>query len=105
MTTVGVEVQRHDGMVRLAVAGEIDLGNAADVQAQLTSEIGNDATDVELDLRDVVYLDSAGLRVLFALASRLRLAQTAFRVVAPAGTPARFAIEVSGMASLCGLAE
>ena len=79
MTQAVVDVsEAAGGRVRVTVAGELDLGNAADVQTALSSAVSNDTVDVELDLTDVTYLDSAGLRVLFAVTSRLQLSQTAF---------------------------
>lgn len=93
-----------DGTTVLAtVAGEIDLSNAQDIEAWLVSEITNHTTAVALDLTDVTYLDSAGLRIVVSLTTRLRRSQTDFRIVAPPRSAARFAVEISGLATLCPL--
>jgi anti-sigma B factor antagonist len=66
--------RRPDGAVVLAAAGEIDMSNAATFSAALTGA-REEATDGPLvvDLTRVVYLDSAGLAVLFPHVEHLRL--------------------------------
>ncbi|GAB7044448.1 MULTISPECIES: STAS domain-containing protein [Catenuloplanes] len=59
-------IERPDGALVLAVAGEIDMSNAASFATALTAartEAGTDSFVV--DLTAVEYLDSAGLAVLF----------------------------------------
>jgi len=65
--------------------------------------VANATSEVVVDLGDVGYLDSAGLRVLAGLASRLRQHQITLRVAAPDGTPARRVIELTGLAPVVGL--
>jgi stage II sporulation protein AA (anti-sigma F factor antagonist) len=98
-----LDIDVDGGRVRVVVTGEIDLFNAADIEARLLAEITNETTAVELDVTDVRYIDSAGLRVIFSLTTLLRRSQTDLRIVALPRTPARFAIEVSGMATICPL--
>jgi anti-anti-sigma factor len=95
-----VDVSTSGDRVHFAISGDVDLANAADVEAQLTKAIRNRATGVTLDLSDVTYLDSAGLQVVFALTVSLRRLQIDIRVVAPEGSAARHAIEMAGMASI-----
>jgi anti-anti-sigma factor len=95
-----VDVRTSGDRVHFALSGDIDLANAADVEAELTAAIRNRATSVTLDLGDVTYLDSAGLQVVFALTVALRRLQIDVRVIAPEGSPARHAIEMAGMASI-----
>jgi anti-anti-sigma factor len=85
------------GSVRIAVGGEIDLANAAAVERQIVDAITNQHTEVTLDLHDLTYIDSAGLRVLFTLGTRLETLQIAFELIVPAESPIRKMIEVSGI--------
>jgi anti-anti-sigma factor len=101
--TADVDVTVDDGSVRIAVGGEVDLANAATVEAQIMAAITNQVTSVSVDLRELDYMDSAGMRILFSLASRLAGLQIALEVVAPVGSPARRLVEVSGLASLVAL--
>lgn len=100
MNDARVDVRTSGDRVHFTVSGDVDLANAADVEAQLTAAIRNRTTGVTLDLGGVTYLDSAGLQVVFALTVTLRRLQIDLRLVAPDGSPARHAIEMAGMASL-----
>jgi anti-anti-sigma factor len=103
MTAAGVDVTVDDERVRIGVAGDVDLANAAAVEEQIVAAITNQVTSVSIDLSEVDYIDSAGLRIFFALAPRLAGLQIALELVAPGGSPARRLIEVSGLASLVAL--
>jgi stage II sporulation protein AA (anti-sigma F factor antagonist) len=103
MTSARVEVVTDDQRVRIAAAGEIDLDNAAGVEEQMVAAITNQVTSVSVDLGEVDYIDSVGLRIFFSLASRLAGLQIAFDLVSPVGSPSRRAVEVSGLASLVEL--
>jgi anti-anti-sigma factor len=100
MTEATVDVRTDDRRVHIALAGDVDLANADDIQAQISAVIPNRVAAVELDLSEVTYLDSAGLQVVFVLASRLQRLQIALRLVAPPTSPARHALELSGMAGI-----
>jgi|SoiMetStandDraft_5_1073268.scaffolds.fasta_scaffold66114_1 anti-anti-sigma factor len=100
MNEAHVGVRTIGDQVNFTLSGDIDLANAADVEAQLTAAIRNRATAVTLDLGEVTYLDSAGLQVVFALTVTLRRLQIGMRVIAPEDSPARHAIEMAGMASM-----
>ena len=90
----------HDGddAVRIALAGEIDMDNARQVEQQILGAISNQLTTVTLDLAGIEYIDSAGLRVLFTLADRLSTLQIALRLVVPERSTVRRVIDLSGMA-------
>ncbi|MEV5432361.1 STAS domain-containing protein [Streptomyces sp. NPDC052701] len=64
--------RRPDGRPLLAVAGEIDQGNAGSLAEALDRTSG----PVVVDLTAVEYLDSAGLSVLFTHSDRLELIAT-----------------------------
>ena len=83
MTAARVDITLDDGLVRIAVAGEIDLANAAAVEEQIVAAITNQVTRVSVELGEVDYLDSAGLRIFFSLAPRLSTLQIALELAAP----------------------
>ncbi|WP_182873140.1 STAS domain-containing protein [Microbispora sp. H10670] len=64
--------RRPDGTPVLTVSGEIDMSNAAELDAAL-SGASVDGHALLVDLSEVEYLDSAGLTVLFAHAPRIEL--------------------------------
>src|SRR5215213_1811719 len=98
--TADVEVQVDGTTTTLTVRGEVDLDNHEQVGEDLTVAISNQATTVCIDLRDVSFIDSAGLRTLFALANRLDRLQIELELVAAPGAPARRVIDLSGLSAL-----
>ena len=52
-------------VICLSVAGEIDLANAPEFSAQLKVAMESDGRGVILDLRELWYIDSSGIKVLF----------------------------------------
>ena len=92
---------RADGdTVLIVLAEEIDLSNADSVERQIVDAISNQAMRVAIDLTDIGYIDSIGMRVLFALTTRLETAQIGLKLVSPIGSPARRVIEISGLDSI-----
>jgi anti-anti-sigma factor len=66
-----------------AVRGEIDASNVESVLEQLVASAPNDSPGLVLDLAETVYLDSAGVRILFELARRMRTRRQELRVAVP----------------------
>ncbi|MEA4898239.1 STAS domain-containing protein [Bacillota bacterium Meth-B3] len=62
----------------LSIAGRIDAATAPQLEAELNSLDG--VTSLTLDLKDLAYISSAGLRVLLAAQKRM-MKQGAMRVV------------------------
>jgi anti-anti-sigma factor len=52
-----------DGTLLVAVAGELDLATAHELQAQV-DQLATEAKELVLDLRGVAFIDSTGLRAL-----------------------------------------
>jgi anti-anti-sigma factor len=101
MTTAAVHTdETQPGRLLIRLDGEIDLANAATVEMQLREVITNRTRSVSIDLSELDYLDSAGLRILFALVDRLELLQIALDVTVSAGSPARRAVELSGLGAV-----
>lgn len=105
MTSARVEARpgSQARTVDIVVTGEIDLSNVDQVREELYRAIANDLVLVRLDLTGVSYLDSSGLRILFALADRLQLLQTDLTVTAEHGTAARRIVELAGFDTVAPL--
>jgi anti-anti-sigma factor len=72
MTLANLDVASRDGILIVAVAGEIDLSNADEIRDQVVAKIGTAHDRVALDLTGTTYLDSTGVRLLFDLATRMQ---------------------------------
>jgi anti-anti-sigma factor len=80
--------------------GEIDLSNAEALGAAAEGAVSNRARGLVLDLSEVTFLDSTGLRLIFRLARRLRDRQQALRLVVPDGARIARLLRLSGVASV-----
>lgn len=97
MTDATITLETHDNDIRIGLAGEVDMANADRIQEQMASAITNDTTSVIVDVAELRYIDSTGLRVLASFAARLRSIDIAFTLVAPATSPAGRVIELTGL--------
>jgi len=72
VTGAGIEIRPgEDGVVRVALSGELDLAAAPEVERKLR-EHERDGAVLLLDLRGVKFMDSTGLRVILSADSRAR---------------------------------
>lgn len=83
--------------VAISISGEIDLSNAEQVEEEITSAIPNHCTSASVDLTDVTYIDSVGMRLFFNLVAQLRTAQIELKMIAPLNSPARRIVDISGL--------
>ena len=65
---VGIS-RRPDGGVSFALSGDLDLSTLDQLQAALDDSLDGKPELVVLDLRELTFLDSSGLRVMLALHS------------------------------------
>ena len=72
MSRLTYESHEDDGMVRLALDGEFDLSNAAQVEDVLKEIERERPPLVVLDLRELTFMDSTGLRVMVSADARAR---------------------------------
>jgi anti-anti-sigma factor len=86
---------------RLTLRGELDLGTAG----QLESALAEAQEPVLLDLRELTFMDSTGVRVLLEAAERAAGDGWELRILAPADGDARVTIEETGIAALLPLVE
>ncbi len=76
----------HGTYVVVGVTGEVDVFNAARVMALVEAAVPSEAHGAVLDLSGVGFLDSTGIRKLFALVKRLRERRQRVDVVTPEGS-------------------
>lgn len=103
MTDAKVEVSAENRSVRISLSGEIDLANAAAVEDEIREAVSNQPVIVSVDLTDLNYMDSAGVRILFTLASRLQALRITLELIVPPGSSTRRLIELSGFESLAAV--
>ena len=84
MTGLAEVVTRREGFVPVVeVRGELDASNVELVFDRLVGGVPSEAPGLALDLSHTTYLDSAGVRILFELARRLRTRRQELRIAVP----------------------
>jgi anti-anti-sigma factor len=61
-----IDVERTDGTVLIALAGELDIGSAGELDDVLLEAERSGARTIRLDLRKLEFLDSTGLRAILS---------------------------------------
>ena len=87
MSAAALRSEERAGHVVVRVTGEIDLANAESIGADVRRAVENRTFALALDLCEVTYLDSAGVRLLFDLASELRARRQELLVVVRPESP------------------
>jgi anti-anti-sigma factor len=72
----------RDGRVVLALRGELDLATAPELEQTITERLAADK-HVVVDLRELEFMDSSGLRILVAAHARAAGGAARFAVVRP----------------------
>jgi anti-anti-sigma factor len=98
-----VTIAADDGVVVASLSGEIDLSNAAEITDALLGGVPNEALGLVIDLSEVSYLDSAGVRMLAELDHRLGWRAQVLRVVAPDASRSRRVLEIAGLERVLSL--
>jgi len=80
---VRVDVRRDGPVPVCDVQGEMDASNVDTVLERVTEAVEPEAPGLVLDLARTSYIDSAGVRILFELARRLRTRRQELRISVP----------------------
>ncbi len=88
--------EQRAGRVTIHLRGEIDLSNADDLQTRIERLVGN-CPVVVVDLTEIHYIDSQGLRLLSRLATRLAADDATLALVAPPESVARDVLDITRM--------
>jgi anti-anti-sigma factor len=98
---VDIEPQDHSLVARLR--GEIDASNAASLEVDIITAIPNTAAGLVLDLSQVEYMDSSGIRMLFLVHGQLEQRGQHVRAVVPDTTPIKRILDTLGVAAVIPL--
>lgn len=83
------------GTTTVVPRGELDLATAPELEGWL-EDLRRECADVVLDLSEVTFMDSSGLRVLLQARHEARRTQTGLRIANPT-RPVLRAIEAAGL--------
>ncbi len=94
-----ITTDRHAQALTLSISGRIDSNNAEDFQQALLGEIDKGEQRLVLDLRELDYVSSAGLRVFLMAAKRLMPTDGGMALFGLQGN-VREVFEISGFTSI-----
>ena len=94
-----VTVEASGAALVVRPQGRLDSASSPEFEKQLLTCVDGGATAVVLDLGGLVYISSAGLRVLLVVARRLRGVNGRLLICA-IGPPLRDAFEISGLMTI-----
>ena len=83
------------GTTRVVPRGELDIATAPELEGWL-DDLRRECADVTIDLGELAFVDSTGLRVLLRAAAEARRAKVGLRFTRPS-RPLRRALEAAGM--------
>ena len=100
----GLSAQEEPERLTARLQGELDLLTAPKVAAQLNGLIRSSRSDVYLDLREVQFIDSAGLQLLLLTRRRLLGESRNLTVICREG-PVRRVIELARLAETLNVVD
>jgi anti-anti-sigma factor len=77
------EIFEHEQFIVARLRGDVDTFNALEIETELTCAVSNTASGLIVDLTNVSFMDSSGMRLLFDLGTRLERRQQELRLVLP----------------------
>lgn len=89
MNGAQLTIEVDGGCVAAVIHGEVDISNADALADDLTEAMSGGMFRLVLDLSEVGYLDSAGIRAMFEVARRLELSRQSVALVVPPTSPLR----------------
>jgi anti-anti-sigma factor len=92
----GVATARHGARTIVAFRGELDAATCAKLDAELADALDSDCEEIVLDLSELAFLDSSGLRSILRARTKASQVGKRFELVRPGGAAQR-ALDVSGL--------
>jgi anti-anti-sigma factor len=104
-TGFSISISERDGRAVVVIRGELDLATAPDLDVALT-ELQEAGQDVVVDLRELAFMDSTGLRTMVAAHARAEDEGRSFVIVRPLpGAPIERILAIAGVASVLELVD
>jgi anti-sigma B factor antagonist len=100
MSTLARISDEHHGEVPIVtIAGEVDASNSAELADRLRAALSNRSQALVVDLSPTTYIDSAGINVLFRMATELRQRQQQLHLVVAHPSPIARMLAIVGLDS------
>ena len=96
---MAVTIERQGDAIIAQVRGRVDGTNAAEFQDELIPVTDGSSQSVILDIGELSYISSAGLRVILLIARSLRAKESTFTICSPTES-IREIFEISGFSQI-----
>ena len=104
-TGFSISISDRHGRAVVVIRGELDLATAPDLEAALQERL-DAGQDVVVDLRELDFMDSTGLRVLVAAHTRVEGTEQRFLIVRPRpGAPIERILAIAGVERVLDLID
>ena len=104
-TGFSISISDRDGRAVVVIRGELDLATAPELEAAIQGRL-DDGQDVVVDLRELDFMDSTGLRVLVSAHARVEGTEQRFLIVRPLpGAPIERILAVAGVEQVLDLVD
>jgi anti-anti-sigma factor len=101
-----LDVEDDNGRVAFIPRGELDLATAPEVEERVLAAVRSGDRQVVLDLRQLTFMDSTGVRTIVAAHKAAEETGTDLRVIRPSpDNPVSRVIEISGIDEALGLVD
>ncbi len=81
MALLNVDIEAADGRARIALSGELDISSASRMEDELSTLQAQSPKLLVLDLRELEFMDSTGLRLIVRADEAARAGGTRFVIV------------------------
>jgi anti-anti-sigma factor len=99
-----VRVETRDDIAVGTLAGEMDISNARAAGDEIAAALGSHNLGAVIDLTGLTFVDSAGVRVLFELETRLLRARQRLVLVLTESSPVRRVLKIAGLLDVVSVA-
>ena len=104
-TGFSISISDRDGRAVVVIRGELDLATAPELEAAIQGRL-DEGQDVVVDLRELEFMDSTGLRVLVSAHARVEGTEQRFLIVRPLpGAPIERILAVAGVEQVLDLVD
>jgi anti-anti-sigma factor len=92
-----IDVDTKDNVPVVRIKGDIDMANTPFIEDEIGRRVKSEEIGYVLDLAQVTYLDSAGIRLMYHLDERARDRQQQVVIVIPQGAQINRTLEAAGV--------
>jgi anti-anti-sigma factor len=89
----------------ISLCGELDLANASTAETALEASLGNDASQVVIDMRELEFIDSTGIALLVAALGNNDDDEIRVRFIPSTATAVTRVLELTGLSERLPLAD